>query len=152
MSAKPTPFLPLPAMLWQLLLCMWLGAHMTALLLFMPMLNRIGFAPLLLQEVSNQLRPSLLVLTLMATAIQMLLVVRTGGLRSLLHELRGQLLIGAWLLAMALLLAAGLDFSPAILRGLYGALLGTGLVLLSQPLPTPRITRTDTSSLPGSTG
>lgn len=55
MSRTPaTPeFLPLPSMLWQLLQTLWLGAHMASLLLFMPMLVKIGFAPMLLQEVNG---------------------------------------------------------------------------------------------------
>ncbi len=139
MSATPpasTPFLPMPAMLWQLMLTLWFGAHVASLLLFMPMLVKIGFAPILLQEVNGQLRPALLVFTLMGTAVQMLVLVRTSGLRALTGQLRGHLLLAIWLLALAVLLAYGRDIvSDTLVRGLYGAMLGCGLVLLTQPLP-----------------
>lgn len=132
----PTPFLPMPAMLWQLMQTLWLGAHMAALLLFMPMLVKIGFAPALLQEVNGQLRPALLVFTLMGTAVQMLVLVRIDGVQALVRQLRGQLLLGIWLLALAVLLAYGQSaISATLVRGLYGAMLGCGLVLLTQPLP-----------------
>lgn len=138
MSSTPaTPdFLPLPAMLWQLLQTLWLGAHMASLLLFMPMLVKIGFAPMLLQEVNGQLRPALLVLTLMASTVQMLILARTSGPGALVSQLRGQLLLGIWLLALLVLLAYGQEaISATLIRGLYGAMLGCGLVLLTQPLP-----------------
>lgn len=141
MSQRPADpsqiqLLPTPAMLWQLMQTLWLGAHMAALLLFMPMLVKIGFAPALLQEVNGQLRPALLVFTLMGTAVQMLVLVRAGGVRALVNQLRGQLLIGIWLLALAVLLASGQPaISATLVRGLYGAMLGCGLVLLTQPLP-----------------
>lgn len=138
MSRTPaTPdFLPLPAMLWQLLQTLWLGAHMASLLLFMPMLVKIGFAPMLLQEVNGQLRPALLVLTLMASTVQMLILARTSGPGALVSQLRGQLLLGVWLLALLVLLAYGQEaISATLIRGLYGAMLGCGLVLLTQPLP-----------------
>ena len=138
MSRTPvdTPFLPMPAMLWQLMLTLWFGAHVASLLLFMPMLVKIGFAPILLQEVNGQLRPALLVFTLMGTAVQMLVLVRTGGLRALTGQLRGHLLLAIWLLALAVLLAYGRGIvSDTLVRGLYGAMLGCGLVLLTQPLP-----------------
>lgn len=138
MSRTPaTPdFLPLPAMLWQLLQTLWLGAHMASLLLFMPMLVKIGFAPMLLQEVNGQLRPALLVLTLMASTVQMLILARTSGPGALVSQLRGQLLLGIWLLALLVLLAYGQEaISATLIRGLYGAMLGCGLVLLTQPLP-----------------
>lgn len=135
-TPNTSPFLPTSAMLWQLMQTLWLGAHMAALLLFMPMLVKIGFAPMLLQEVNGQLRPALLVFTLMATAVQMLVLFRTGGAQALLRQLRGQLLIGIWLLALAVLLLYGKELvSDAVVRGLYGAMLGCGLVLLAQPLP-----------------
>ena len=132
----PIPFLPMPAMLWQLMQTLWLGAHMAALLLFMPMLVKIGFAPMLLQEVHGQLRPALLVFTLMATAVQMLVLVRTSGIHALVRQLRGQLLLGIWLLALVVLVGYGKEIiSDTMIRGLYGAMLGAGLVLLTQPLP-----------------
>lgn len=132
----PTSFLPMPAMLWQLMLTLWLGAHIAALLLFMPMLVKIGFAPMLLQEVHGQLRPALLVFTLMGTAVQMLVLMRIGGLRALTGQLRGQLLLAVWLLALTILLAYGREVvSDSLVRGFYGALLGCGLILLTQPLP-----------------
>src|SRR5699024_4055316 len=121
MSRTPaTPdFLPLPAMLWQLLQTLWLGAHMASLLLFMPMLVKIGFAPMLLQEVNGQLRPALLVLTLMASTVQMLILARTGGPGALVSQLRGQLLLGIWLLALLVLLAYGQEaISVTLIRGL----------------------------------
>ena len=132
----PIPFLPMPAMLWQLMQTLWLGAHMAALLLFMPMLVKIGFAPMLLQEVHGQLRPALLTFTLMATAVQMLVLVRTSGVHALVRQLRGQLLLGIWLLALVVLVGYGKEtISDTMIRGLYGAMLGAGLVLLTQPLP-----------------
>lgn len=139
---QPTPstpkssFLPTPAMLWQLMQTIWLGSHIAALLLFIPLLNKIGFAPILVQEVQNQLRPALLVMTIMASAVQMLVLVRVEGMSALIRQLRGQLLLAAWLLALLTLLGFGKGlFNADILRAMYGAMLGCGLVLLAQQLP-----------------
>ena len=138
-SAAAPLFMPLPAMVWQLMQTLWLGAHLTSLLLFMPMLVKSGFAPMLLHEVNAVLRPALLVLTLMATAVQVLVLVRAGGLSALLHQLRGQILLGAWLLALLVLLSYGQPaMNATLVRGLYGAMLGCGLLLLTQPLPQAR--------------
>lgn len=129
-------FLQTPAVLWQLMQTLWLGAHLAALLLFMPMLVKIGFAPLLLQEVQGQLRPALLVFTLLATAVQMMILVRTSGLSALGRQLRGQLLLASWSLALIVLLGYGKALlDESLIRGLYGALLGCGLLLITQPLP-----------------
>lgn len=127
------PLASIPAVLWLLMQTLWLGAHITALLLFMPMLVRIGFAPMLLHEVNSHLRPALLVLTLMAVAVQMLVLVRSAGLAALIRQLRGQLLLAIWFLALVLLLTAGIE--SALLRGLHGAMLGCGLLLFTQPIP-----------------
>lgn len=136
MSRTSAQFLPTSATLWQLLQSLWLGAHLAALFLFMPLLTRIGFAPLLLQEVNRQLYPALLVITLLAVSVQLLIVLRCSGLPALYRQLRGQLLLGVWLLALLILLIHGqTGIHASLVRGLHGALLGCGLLLLAQPLP-----------------
>lgn len=72
----------------------------------------------------------------MASTVQMLILARTGGPGALISQLRGRLLLGIWLLALLVLLAYGQEaISATLIRGLYGAMLGCGLVLLTQPLP-----------------
>lgn len=139
MSRSPAslPLADTPAILWQLALVVWLGSHLAALFLFMPLLQQAGFAPMLQAEVQEQLRPALLVVTLMASCVQMLVVVRSRGFKGLSRELRGLLVLGVWCLALILLLtSAKLGMEGSLLRALYGAMLGCGLVQLSQPLPT----------------
>ncbi len=129
------------SILWQLALIVWLGSHLASLFLFMPLLQQAGFAPLLQQEIRDQLRPALLIVTMMASVVQMLVLVRSCGMRGLGRELRGQLVLAVWCLALILLLAsARLGMEWPLLRALYGALLGCGLLLLSQPLPARVVT------------
>lgn len=144
MSANNNPgsgtgLAPTPVILWQLALVLWLGSHLASLFLFMPLLQRAGLAPLLQAEVLTQLRPALLLTTLMAVVVQMLALLRSGGWQALWTELRGWLVLGVALLALLLLLLSprmGMDWLP--LRGLYGAMLGCGLLLLAMPLDGAR--------------
>lgn len=124
-----------PIILWQLALVLWLGSHLASLFLFMPLLQKAGLAPLLQAEVLQQLRPALLIVTLMGVVVQMLALLRSGGRSALWGELRGWLVQLAGLLALVLLITSarlGMDWLP--LRGLYGAMLGCGLLLLAMPL------------------
>lgn len=135
-NSKTFQFLSMPAMLWQLMLVLWLGAHLAAVLIFIPLLVKAGFAPMLIHEVNSQLRPALLLFTLMATAVQMLVLVRAAGFNALVRQLRGQLLLAIWPLALIVLLTfARPEIDSSLVRALYGVMLGCGLVLLTQPLP-----------------
>lgn len=124
------------AVIWMLAQTLWVGAHASYLLIFMPALQQIGLAPLLLSEVHAVVRPGLLVLTLMALGIQMLALWRSKPLMQWITELRGLLVVMAVVLCLLLLVAQSMQLTAAPWARLaYGGLLSMGLLLLIQPLP-----------------
>lgn len=124
------------AVTWMLAQTLWVGAHASYVLIFMPALRKIGFAPMLLNEVNTVMRPALLVLTLMALVVQLLALWRTKPLVAWVSELRGQLVLVALMLCVFLLVAQPLQVdASAWVRLAYGSLLSVGLLLLIQPLP-----------------
>lgn len=131
--------LPTTAVLWNLLLTLWLGAHLATLLFFLPLLEKVGFAPLLQQEVTKLLKPGLLVITILTVAVQLLIQLRCYGFTSVFQQLRGQLLLAIWLISI-LLIPLGQHFAGhLIVRVAYGIILGCGLLLLTQPAPQTRV-------------
>ena len=115
---------------------LWVGAHAGYLLVFMPALQKVGFAPLLLSEVHAVVRPALLVLTLMALLVQLLALWRTQPLVQWITELRGRLVLAGVALCVFLIGAPALQLLGEFWSRLaYGALLSVGLLLLIQPLP-----------------
>ena len=116
---------------WQLLLTLWVGAVWSLYFILLPGLQHMGLAPLLVEEAASVLRPSVMLIALVAGALQLLqLGMRRAGWR----DLRVQMLV-------LVLLAAGAFFGfrlqPNPLYGIFCYLVVAfaGLVLAVQPRP-----------------
>lgn len=119
-------------LLWQLAQTVWLGAHISYLFLFLPVLQQIGLAPLLVAEINSRLWPGILVLSVMALLVQTSLVWRSFSLRNARTLLLLTALVCCFLLIV--LLFAGLNQGlPA--KAAHGVLLGCGLLGMLLPLP-----------------
>lgn len=121
---------------WQLLQTFWVGGLWGLHFVFLPGLERLGMAPLLIAEVRASLVPLLLGFTACCVALQMLVLVRAEGLRAALRDVRGQALCAAQLLI------AGHYGAAAWLPGQsywavfsYLAVAMCGLVLVMRPAP-----------------
>ncbi|MEN0106403.1 MAG: MFS transporter [Pseudomonas sp.] len=102
----------------------------------LPALERIGLAPMLVEEIANTLSPLLVLLAAAGVLLQTLVLVQAERASAMWQQVRGQLLLGSFLLALAY--GALHHWMPNALRlqlfcFLVLALLGALLVL--QPVP-----------------
>jgi uncharacterized membrane protein len=105
----------------------------------LPALEKMGLAPLLIEEVGAALSPLLIGFAAFCVLLQGVVLVQVQGLSSLWRELRGQLLL--IVLVMALTFFAVRQWQPDAERWLlfnYLVLALCGLVLVLQPLPGQR--------------
>ncbi len=99
-------------------------------------LEKIGFASLLVQEVAEYMRPLLIGLALVCVLLQLLVLKQTMPLRRLLQDSRGQLLLAALILSSGFFIS--LEFWPAAQYWLVYSYLAVGmcgLLLVLQPIP-----------------
>lgn len=121
---------------WQLAQTFWVGGLWLLQFVMLPALAKIGLAPMLIDEIGNSLRPLLVGFAAFCVALQALVLVQLGGLRSLWEDLRGQLLLTVLLLAAShLAVRAGVVESPYWLVFSYLVIGLCGLVLVVQATP-----------------
>ena len=99
-------------------------------------LEKLGFASLLVQEVAQFTRPLLLGLALVCVLLQLLVLKQTMSLKHLLKDLRGQLLLVALILSVSFFITQKLW--PAAQYWLIYSYLAVGmcgLLLVLQPIP-----------------
>ena len=127
------------AISWQLAQTFWVGGLWLLHFVMLPALEKMGLAPLLIEEVDAVLSPLLIGFAAFCVLVQGMVLVQAHGLSSLWRELRGQLLL--IVLAMALAFFAVRYWQPDAARWLlfnYMVLALCGLVLVLQPLPGQR--------------
>jgi len=123
-------------MLWQLTQMLWVGGLWLLHIGLLPVLGRIGLAPLLVEEISSMLSALLVGFSAVCMVFQVLVLVQAKGLVSLWRDIRGQLLLIA-LYASAMYFVVLIDWPQAQHWLLFSYLvLGfSGLVLVLQPVP-----------------
>ena len=99
-------------------------------------LEKLGFASLLVQEVAQYTRPLLIGLALVCVLLQFCVLMQTMPTKQLLKDIRGQLLLGVILLGSSFFITRA--FWPAAQYWLVYSYLAVGmcgLLLVLQPIP-----------------
>jgi hypothetical protein len=125
--------------LWQLAQTFWVGAFWSLHFVFLPVLQRMGMAPMLVDEIDALLSPMLVGFAVASVLLQGVVLIGAQGIRSLWRDLRGQLLCLVLLVSLAYLTVR--HWQPEAefwLRFCYLVLAFCGLVLVLQPLPGQR--------------
>jgi len=123
-------------MTWQLVQVFWVGGIWMMHFVLLKVLEKLGFASLLVQEVAQFTRPLLLGLALVCVLLQLLVLKQTMPARQLFKDLRGQLLLAALLLSVSFFITQ--KFLPAAQYWLVYSYLAVGmcgLLLVLQPIP-----------------
>jgi hypothetical protein len=124
------------AVAWLLAQTLWVGGLWLLHFLLLPAIAKVGLASLLVEELSDTLRPLLVGLTAICTAVQMLVLIRAERLVSLWRDVRGQLLLVV--VAMAGSYFAVREWLPGAelwLMFSYLVMAFCGLLLVLQPVP-----------------
>ncbi|WLG51681.1 MFS transporter [Pseudomonas sp. FP1742] len=123
-------------MLWQLTQMLWVGGLWLLHIGLLPVLGRIGLAPLLIDEIAGMLNALMVGFAAVCVVFQALVLVQAEGLASLWRDIRGQLLLMA-LYGCAMYFAVRFGWPQALHWQLFSYLvLGfSGLVLVMQPVP-----------------
>ncbi|WLG85634.1 MFS transporter [Pseudomonas cucumis] len=123
-------------MLWQLTQMLWVGGLWLLHIGLLPVLGRIGLAPLLIDEIAGMLNTLMVGFATACVIFQALVLVQAEGLASLWRDIRGQLLMMA-LCGGAMYFAVHVGWPQAAHWQLFSYLvLGfSGLVLVMQPVP-----------------
>ncbi|MGF6396782.1 hypothetical protein ABH905_000448 [Pseudomonas frederiksbergensis] len=123
-------------MLWQLTQMLWVGGLWLLHIGLLPVLGRIGLAPLLIDEIAGMLNTLMVGFATACLIFQALVLVQAEGLASLWRDIRGQLLMMA-LYGRAMYFAVHVSWPQAAHWQLFSYLvLGfSGLVLVMQPVP-----------------
>lgn len=124
------------AVLWQLAQMLWVGGLWLLHIGLLPVLGRIGLAPLLIDEISSMLSALLVGFSAACVISQVLVLVQAKGLVSLWRDIRGQLLLMA-LYASTMYFVVRIQWPEAQQWALFSYLvLGfSGLLLVLQPVP-----------------
>ncbi|TPG79406.1 MFS transporter [Pseudomonas mandelii] len=123
-------------MLWQLTQMLWVGGLWLLHIGLLPVLGKIGLAPLLIDEIASMLDALMVGFAAACVIFQALVLVQAEGLASLWRDTRGQLLMMA-LFACAMYVAVRIGWPDAVRWQVFSYLvLGfCGLVLVLQPVP-----------------
>lgn len=123
-------------MLWQLVQMLWVGGLWLLQIILLPVLGRIGLAPLLVDEVASLLYVVTVGIAAACVVLQALVLIQVEGLTSLWRDLRGQLLLMA-LYACAMYFAVHISWPEAVRWQIFSYLvLGfSGLLLALQSVP-----------------
>ncbi|RON19750.1 MFS transporter [Pseudomonas frederiksbergensis] len=123
-------------MLWQLTQMLWVGGLWLLHIGLLPVLGRIGLAPLLIDEIAGVLNTLMVGFATACVIFQALVLVQAEGLASLWRDIRGQLLMMA-LYGGVMYFAVHVGWPQAAHWQLFSYLvLGfSGLVLVMQPVP-----------------
>ncbi|WP_068828321.1 DUF4149 domain-containing protein [Pseudomonas sp. BMS12] len=127
------------AISWQLAQTFWVGGLWLLHFVMLPALEKLGLAPLLIEEIGGLLGPLLIGFAAFCALLQAVVLVQAEGLRSLWQDMRGQLLLVV--VVMALVFFAVSHWQPDAARWLlfnYMVVALCGLVLVLQPLPGQR--------------
>ncbi|WP_137972203.1 DUF4149 domain-containing protein [Pseudomonas sp. F(2018)] len=127
------------AISWQLAQTFWVGGLWLLHFVMLPTLEKMGLAPLLIEEIKAALSPLLIGFAAFCVVLQGMVLAQAQGFSSLWRELRGQLLLIVLLMAVAFF--AVRHWQPDAERWLqfnYLVLALCGLVLVLQPLPGQR--------------
>ncbi|CAD5106989.1 DUF4149 domain-containing protein [Zestomonas carbonaria] len=124
------------AISWQLAQTFWVGGLWLLHFVMLPALDKIGLAPLLIEEIANLLRPLLVGFTAFCALLQLLVLWQAERPVGIWRDTRGQLLLAV--LAMAAVYFAVRAVAPEALRWLlfnYLVLALCGILLVLQPPP-----------------
>lgn len=127
------------AISWQLAQTFWVGGLWLLHFVMLPALEKMGLAPLLVEEVRAALNPLLIGFAAFCAVLQVMVLVQAQGLSSLWRDMRGQLLLVVLLMAGVFFAAS--HWQPDAQRWLlfnYLVLALCGLLLVLQPLPGQR--------------
>lgn len=125
---------------WQLAQTFWVGGLWVLQFVVLPALNKIGLAPLLVEEIAGSLRPVLVGLAGFCVVLQALVLIQAAGLQSLWRDVRGQLLLAALMLAVSYFIAGSQWWESArwmMFSYLVIGLCGLMLVLQEPPRAAP---------------
>lgn len=121
---------------WLLAQTFWVGGLWLLQFVVLPALDKIGLAPLLVESVSDALKPLLLAFAAFCVLIQALVLWRARGVAAFTRETRGQLLLTV--LVMAVVYFVVRQVAPDAQRWLlfnYLVVALCGLLLVLQPAP-----------------
>jgi hypothetical protein len=123
-------------MLWQLTQMLWVGGLWLLHIGLVPVLGRIGLAPLLIDEVAGMLNALMVAFGAACVIFQALVLIQAEGLASLWRDIRGQLLL-VGLCACGMFVVVRFGWPDAVRWQVFSYLvLGfSGLVLVLQPVP-----------------
>jgi hypothetical protein len=121
---------------WLLAQTLWVGGLWLLHFLLLPAIAHAGLASLLVEEISNTLRPLLMGLAAVCSGLQVFVLVRAKGLSSLLRDTRGHLLIAVEVMAGSYFVVRQLVATADLwLMFSYLAVAFCGLLLVLQPAP-----------------
>lgn len=121
---------------WRLAQTFWVGGLWLLQFMVLPALGKIGLAPLLVHEVASSLRPLLIGFAAFCVVLQLLVLVQMSGLRGVVRDVRGQLLLAVLALAVSyFVVQAGLVRFDFWLQFSYLVIALGGLMLVVQPPP-----------------
>ncbi|WAC45127.1 DUF4149 domain-containing protein [Pseudomonas sp. SL4(2022)] len=124
------------AISWLLAQTLWVGGLWLLHFLLLPAIGKMGLASLLVEEISNTLRPLLVGLSASCVAVQVLVLLRAGRLNSLWRDMRGQLLLIVAVMAGSYFAVRLLLPEPELwLMFSYLVMAFCGLLLVLQPVP-----------------
>lgn len=124
------------AITWQIAQVFWVGGLWLLHFVWLPALAKLGFAPVLVQEVTQYTRSVLVGLVLVCVVLQLIVLMQVLPSKRLLKDSRGQLLLVALVLAGAfLLLKVFLPDAQYAANYSYLVLGLSGLFLVIQPIP-----------------
>ena len=121
---------------WLLAQTFWVGGLWLLHFVVLPGLEKMGLAPMLVDEAGAALRPLLVGFAGFCGVLQLAVLLQATGWRRLLADLRGQLLLTV--LLGSLVFFAVREFLPQqqlLLMFSYLVLAFCGLLLILQPLP-----------------
>ena len=121
---------------WLLAQTFWVGGLWLLQFVVLPALDKIGLAPLLVESVSDALKPLLLAFAAFCVLIQALVLWQARGLAAFTRETRGQLLLTVLVMAAAYFVVR--QVAPDAQRWLlfnYLVVALCGLLLVLQPAP-----------------
>ncbi|WP_397378164.1 DUF4149 domain-containing protein [Pseudomonas sp.] len=121
---------------WLLAQALWVGGLWLLHFLLLPAIAHAGLASLLVEEISNALRPLLMGLAAFCAGLQVFVLVHAKGLSSLWRDTRGQLLIAVEMMAGSYFVVRQLVATADLwLMFSYLAVAFCGLLLVLQPVP-----------------
>lgn len=121
---------------WRLAQTFWVGGLWLSHFAVLPVLGKIGLAPLLVEDVAATLVPLLVGFSVLCASLQVLLLLSVEGWGGLWRDLRGQLLLGVLGVGGAFLaVRAWLPDAQRLMLFGYLLLAFFGALLVLQPGP-----------------